>query len=50
MRAAQIARRIKELALNNKRKEMGEAIQKKVENKFGWQGIIQKYKDLYESL
>ena len=45
----EIAARIKDLAIHKTRKEMGAAIQKKVEKTFGWNKIIQDYKKLYES-
>ena len=46
----ELAERITQLADSNLRLKMGRAIRKKVRNLYGWQGIIDQYIDLYQSL
>jgi D-inositol-3-phosphate glycosyltransferase len=46
----EIADRITQLADNNLRMKMGNALKKKVRNLYGWQEIIDQYMDVYQSL
>ena len=46
----EIADRITQLADNNLRMKMGNALKKKVRNLYGWQKIIDQYMDVYQSL
>ena len=45
----EIADRITQLADNNLRMKMGNALKKKVRNLYGWQKIIDQYMDVYQS-
>ena len=46
----ELAERITQLANNDLRLKMGNTVRKKVRNLYGWQGIIDQYMDLYQSL
>ena len=46
----ELAERITQLANNNLRLKMGKALREKVRRLYGWQGIIDQYMDLYQSL
>ena len=46
----ELADRITQLANNDLRLKMGNALKEKVRNLYGWQGIIDQYMDVYKSL
>jgi len=46
----ELADRITQLTDNNLRTKMGNTLKKKVRNLYGWQGIIDQYMELYQSL
>ena len=46
----ELADRITQLADQNLRAKMGNALKQKVRNLYGWQGIIDRYIDVYQSL
>lgn len=46
----EITERITQLTDKNLRKKMGNALKEKVRNLYGWQGVIDQYVELYQSL
>ena len=46
----ELAERITQLANNDLRLKIGNALRGKVRNLYGWQGIIDQYMDVYKSL
>ena len=46
----EITERITQLTDKNLRKKMGNALKEKVRNLYGWQGVIDQYMELYQSL